>query len=146
MHCRLLQIVKGCSLALALSLTVSAFGGQIVDRVVSNVNGHVLLQSDWEEEVAFELFLLAAIPIRSRPPNAPPLSIASSIRSFCANRFAHRNPLPPMKSRPRSRRFARKSVRSIPDAATDAGWPRHVATLTASLPSALESVSAIRSS
>ena len=28
--------------------------GQIVDRVVTNVNGHVVLQSDWEQEVAFE--------------------------------------------------------------------------------------------
>jgi type I site-specific restriction endonuclease len=28
--------------------------GEVVDRVVTNVNGHVVLQSDWEEEVAFE--------------------------------------------------------------------------------------------
>jgi hypothetical protein len=31
--------------------------GPIVDRVVTNVNGHVVLQSDWEEEIAFEAFL-----------------------------------------------------------------------------------------
>ena len=30
--------------------------GQVVDRVVTNVNGHVVLQSDWEQEVAFEAF------------------------------------------------------------------------------------------
>jgi peptidyl-prolyl cis-trans isomerase SurA len=36
--------------------------GQIVDRMVANVNGHVLLQSDWEEELAFEAFLDARSP------------------------------------------------------------------------------------
>jgi len=32
----------------------AAMGGQVVDRVVANVNGHVVLESDWEQEVAFE--------------------------------------------------------------------------------------------
>jgi len=31
-----------------------SFAGPVVDRVVTNVNGHVLLQSDWEDEIAFE--------------------------------------------------------------------------------------------
>ena len=35
-------------------LAISAKAGQIVDRVVTSVNGHVVLQSDWEQEVAFE--------------------------------------------------------------------------------------------
>ncbi|HEY4840594.1 MAG TPA: hypothetical protein VIH78_01440 [Terriglobales bacterium] len=58
MRRELLQFVKCCSLALILSLALaaSASAGEIVDRVVSNVNGHVLLQSDWEQEVAFEAF------------------------------------------------------------------------------------------
>jgi hypothetical protein len=42
------------ALALTLALPASAVAGPIVDRVVTNVNGHVLLQSDWEQEVAFE--------------------------------------------------------------------------------------------
>jgi len=43
--------------ALALGLMPSAaLAGPIVDRVVANVNGHVVLQSDWEEEVSFEAF------------------------------------------------------------------------------------------
>ncbi len=41
-------------LALSMALTIAATAGQVVDRVVTNVNGHVLLQSDWEQEVAFE--------------------------------------------------------------------------------------------
>jgi hypothetical protein len=47
-----------CAVAagLGLGLTIFASGGPIVDRVVANVNGHVVLQSDWEEEVSFEAF------------------------------------------------------------------------------------------
>jgi hypothetical protein len=52
------KLGSNCALALALTLVlVAASGaGQIVDRVVTNVNGHVVLQSDWELEVAFEAF------------------------------------------------------------------------------------------
>jgi hypothetical protein len=28
--------------------------GDVVDRVVTNINGHVVLQSDWEQEIALE--------------------------------------------------------------------------------------------
>jgi len=37
-----------------MALATAAMGGQVVDRVVANVNGHVVLASDWEQEVAFE--------------------------------------------------------------------------------------------
>jgi hypothetical protein len=43
-------------MALSLTLAANGFAGQVVDRVVTNVNGHVVLQSDWEDEVAFEAF------------------------------------------------------------------------------------------
>src|ERR1700675_1837536 len=44
------------ALALIMALAPSSVGGQIVDRVVTSVNGHVILQSDWELEVAIEAF------------------------------------------------------------------------------------------
>jgi len=44
------------ALLLALAQARLALAGQIVDRVVSDVNGHVVLQSDWEQEVALEAF------------------------------------------------------------------------------------------
>ncbi len=61
MKLRLNQLEKHCVIALALSATLAALAtlavaGQVVDRVVTNVNGHVVLQSDWEQEVAFEAF------------------------------------------------------------------------------------------
>ena len=51
-----MELWKHCALAAGLSLALAARSpaGPIVDRVISNVNGHVVLQSDWEEEVAFE--------------------------------------------------------------------------------------------
>jgi SurA N-terminal domain len=42
--------------AFAFGFPLPAAAGPIVDRVVANVNGHVVLQSDWEEEVEFEAF------------------------------------------------------------------------------------------
>src|SRR5277367_1896996 len=56
LRCYKLGRKVGVAMALCLALAVSAVGGQIVDRVVTNVNGHVVLQSDWEQEVAFEAF------------------------------------------------------------------------------------------
>lgn len=56
MKLRILQFGTHCAAAMALSLALalSARAGQVIDRVVANVNGHVVLQSDWEQEVAFE--------------------------------------------------------------------------------------------
>lgn len=50
------------ALTLSLALASPSFAGQIVDRVVGNVNGHVVLQSDWEQEVVFEALLNARDP------------------------------------------------------------------------------------
>src|SRR4029077_10740341 len=44
------------ALALGMALVPSSVGGEIVDRVVTSVNGHVVLQSDWEQELAIEAF------------------------------------------------------------------------------------------
>src|ERR1700690_1335893 len=58
MKFRQLHARNRCILATALCMALAAWSaaGPIVDRVVANVNGHVVLQSDWEEEVAFEAF------------------------------------------------------------------------------------------
>jgi hypothetical protein len=51
-----IQFGRQCALLMALgtALATAATGGQVIDRVVANVNGHVVLASDWEQEVAFE--------------------------------------------------------------------------------------------
>jgi peptidyl-prolyl cis-trans isomerase SurA len=52
MKLRWIQFGNPGTVALALGLNLAP--GQVIDRVVANVNGHVVLQSDWEQEVAFE--------------------------------------------------------------------------------------------
>ena len=59
-----MNVWKHCAfwLLLCAVLATPSGAGQIVDRMVANVNGHVLLQSDWEEELAFEAFMDARSP------------------------------------------------------------------------------------
>jgi hypothetical protein len=50
-------------LALIMALALSSVAGQIVDRLVTSVNGHAVLQSDWELELAIEAFSNARDPL-----------------------------------------------------------------------------------
>jgi peptidyl-prolyl cis-trans isomerase SurA len=47
--------------ALALFVTAmmlpSARAGQVIDRIVATVNGHIILQSDWDEALCYEALL-----------------------------------------------------------------------------------------
>jgi hypothetical protein len=56
-----LRMVRWQHYALTVALIMALAGvsraGSIVDRVVRSVNGHVVLQSDWEQEIAFEALL-----------------------------------------------------------------------------------------
>jgi sulfur carrier protein ThiS len=50
--------------AIATTLVVpSLWGGEALDRVVAVVNGHAVLQSDWDDEVRYECFM-SARPLR----------------------------------------------------------------------------------
>jgi peptidyl-prolyl cis-trans isomerase SurA len=45
-------------LVLSLLLaTTAAYAGDVVDRIVATVNGHVILQSDWDDAIHFEAFV-----------------------------------------------------------------------------------------
>jgi SurA-like protein len=54
---------SAAALALIMALALSSVAGQIVDRLVTSVNGHAVLQSDWEQEVAIEAFSNARDPL-----------------------------------------------------------------------------------
>jgi peptidyl-prolyl cis-trans isomerase SurA len=105
-------------LSIALLLTTRSFSGQIVDRVVSSVNGHVVLQSDWEQEVAFEAFSDA------RDPD----SLTSVERRAALDRLIDQEllreqvrPSQPVPAEDVAARIA--EVRKLhPDCSTDAGW------------------------
>jgi peptidyl-prolyl cis-trans isomerase SurA len=44
--------------ALSLCLTsAAAVAGDIIDRIVATVNGHIILQSDWDDDVRYEAFI-----------------------------------------------------------------------------------------
>src|ERR1700739_2449454 len=44
-------------LLLLLAVAASARATDVVDRIVATVNGHVILQSDWDDAVRYEAFV-----------------------------------------------------------------------------------------
>jgi peptidyl-prolyl cis-trans isomerase SurA len=95
-----------------------ASAGQIVDRMVANVNGHILLQSDWEEEVAFEAF------VDGRSPD----SFTSEQRKAALDRLIDQELLREQ-VRPSEKAAADEIARRVsevrklyPEAASDEGW------------------------
>ncbi len=94
------------------------FGGEIVDRVIAVVNGHPILQSDWEEEIALEAFMnVRAID-----------SFTSADRKAALDRLIDqellREQLQPSQAAPADKLAARVAeVRKLhTEAATDEGW------------------------
>jgi len=109
-------------LGLTVALAISAMAGQVVDRVVTNVNGHVVLQSDWEQEVTFEALS------NGRDPD----SFTAAERNAALDRLIDQEllreqvrPAQPAPSEQVAARVAevRNEVRKLhPDYATDDGW------------------------
>jgi hypothetical protein len=99
-------------------LAAPAHAGQVIDRMVANVNGHVVLQSDWEEELAFEAF------VAGRSPN----SFDTAERKAALDRLIDQELLreqvrPSETARPDEIAARVSEVRKLhPEAATDAGW------------------------
>jgi hypothetical protein len=99
-------------------LKPSTLAGQIVDRVITNVNGHVVLQSDWEQEIAFEA--LAS----GRGPD----SFTATERRAALDRLIDqellREQVRPSQPVSAEQIAARKAEvrKANPDATTDAGW------------------------
>ena len=106
------------AMALSMALALSARAGQVVDRVVTKVNGHPILQSDWEQEVAFEAFSNA------RDPD----SFTAAERNAALDRLIDqellREQVRPSQPAPADEVAARVAeVRKLqPDCATDEGW------------------------
>ncbi len=106
------------ALALMLALAGSAVAGPIVDRVVTNVNGHVVLQSDWEQEIAFEALT------NGRDPD----SFTSAEREASLNRLIDqellREQVRPSQPAPADQVAARVAeVRKLnPDCTTEERW------------------------
>jgi hypothetical protein len=101
-----------------MALAISSRAGQIVDRVVTNVNGHVVLQSDWEQEIAFEALA------NGRDPD----SFTSAERKAALDRLIDqellREQVRPSQPAPAEQVTARLAeIRKLhPDCVTDDGW------------------------
>src|SRR4030081_543609 len=108
----------GWCFLIGIALAAPAGAGQIVDRMVANVNGHILLQSDWEEEVSFEAFVDARSPDSFTPAE----------RKAALDRLIDqellREQVRPSEAAPASEIAARVTeVRKLhPEALTDNGW------------------------
>src|SRR6478735_1507242 len=49
-------------IVLLLAVPLSLHGGELLDRIVATVNTHVILQSNWDDEVRFEGFMSGRKP------------------------------------------------------------------------------------
>ena len=61
-----IAIIVGTAVWLATSV-LPARAGDILDRIVAAVNGHVILQSDWEDAVRYEAFIAGRPADQSTP-------------------------------------------------------------------------------
>lgn len=51
------MLIRWTILAVLLLVSVVLRAGEVLDRMVATVNGHVILQSDWDAELRFECFM-----------------------------------------------------------------------------------------
>jgi len=120
MKIRMVKLGKHCAIALALimALALSSVGGQIVDRVVTSVNGHVILQSDWEQEVAIEAFSNA------RDPDSFTSAESNAALDRLIDQQLLREQVRPSQPAPAELVAARVAeLRKLhPECATDEGW------------------------
>ena len=56
------MFMRSTLIALLLSVPLSLHAGELLDRIVATVNSHVILQSDWDDEVRFEAFMSGRKP------------------------------------------------------------------------------------
>jgi hypothetical protein len=86
--------------------------------MVANVNGHVVLQSDWEEEIAFEAF------VNGRTPDSFTIDERKAALDRVIDQELLREQVRPSESAPADEIATRiGEVRKLhPEAATDDGW------------------------
>jgi peptidyl-prolyl cis-trans isomerase SurA len=108
------------SILIALSLSLPLLRADVLDRIVATVNGHIILQSDWDDAVRAEAFL-----------NARPLDqVSTTERKAALDRLIDQELL---REQMRSSDFQHASAKEIddriqeirkqyPDAQTDSSW------------------------
>lgn len=56
------MLMRRILIALLLSVSIGIHAGELLDRIVATVNAHVILQSDWDDEVRYEAFMSGRNP------------------------------------------------------------------------------------
>ena len=56
------MFIRRILIALLLLIPVGLHAGELLDQIVGTVNNHVILQSDWDDEVRFEAFMSGRKP------------------------------------------------------------------------------------
>ncbi|HZQ95973.1 MAG TPA: SurA N-terminal domain-containing protein [Candidatus Sulfotelmatobacter sp.] len=51
------MVVLAVALAMSSAALPAAQAGEVIDRIVATVNGHIILQSDWDEALGYEALL-----------------------------------------------------------------------------------------
>lgn len=112
-------------------LAAPGLAGEIVDRVVATVNGHSILQSDWEEEITLEAFLNA------RAADSFSSAEGKAALDRLIDQELLREQLQPSQPAPPDKVAVRLAeVRKLhPEAASDEGW--HAALKQAGLTQAI---------
>lgn len=54
--------IRATSMGLIIFCAVAVSGAEVLDRMVASVNGHVILLSDWNDEIRFECFSSGSSP------------------------------------------------------------------------------------
>jgi hypothetical protein len=57
LHSRAIIFLAACALFFAALFLAPRANAEVVDRIIATVNGHVILQSDWNEALCYEAFL-----------------------------------------------------------------------------------------
>ena len=55
-------LIFACLVALCSAAWKPAVAGEVLDRIVATVNGHIILESDWEDAVRYEAFIAGRQP------------------------------------------------------------------------------------
>ena len=56
------MVMRPTLIAILLSIPLSLRAGELLDRIVATVNAHVILESDWDDEVHYECFMSGRNP------------------------------------------------------------------------------------
>ncbi|HZQ68918.1 MAG TPA: SurA N-terminal domain-containing protein [Terriglobales bacterium] len=97
-----------------------AHAAEMIDRIVASVNAHIILQSDWDDEVCFEAFS-AGRPLEQMAAFDRKAALDHLIDQELLREQVHGSDLPPAPDSDVADRV-REIRKAYPQAATDDGW------------------------